>query len=119
MIKEKAINIEITEGMVYDAVKRYAKDVLQVVKSRQKEPGGETYNDRTGNLRSSLTYRILRNGECVDDERIKPLRDKPMKNAKYSVVLLRGMEAYELDKPSQPIREIQDDRNVTKINMKR
>lgn len=85
------INLVITEGMVYDAVKGGVENFLGRIKSQLKEQQGEAYTDRTGNLRSSVGYEILRNGNTIDDESIKPLRDKPIEGVKYSAVVAVGI----------------------------
>lgn len=84
------IDLIVTEGMVYDGAKGGAERFLNNIRKGLDEKHCESYKDATGNLRNSVAYAILRNGCIINDESIKPLRKKPIGDAKYSVIITIG-----------------------------
>lgn len=86
--------VKITEGMVYNGVKAGVEDFLRTVRKTLEGHDEPRYTDRTGSLKHSVSCTILRNGTPIDDESVKPFRDKSIKEtgAKYSAcVYIDGM----------------------------
>lgn len=83
--------IKVTEGLIYDGIKEGVKAYLETIRKALSQNGKE-YKDDTGSLCHTIGYIILRNGIPINDEIIKPYRNKTIEEtgAKYSAAVSIG-----------------------------
>lgn len=82
-------NVQITEGIIYDAINGAVKQCLPAL-ARQ-IAGVDADDKKTGELIASSSFGILRNGKPLTTEKIREVKDKPLTRAvKYSAVVTVG-----------------------------
>lgn len=75
------VTVDLTEEVVYSAIDEVGKELLSFLQ----------YNDKTGNLRSSPSYFITRNGRTVTEEDIKKMRGQKHERADYQLIVSIGL----------------------------
>ncbi len=82
-------SVQITEGIIYDAIKGAVNECLPAL-ARQ-IAGADADENRTGDLVTSSSVVIQRNGKPITDAEIGKFRDKPLtRSVKYSAVVTVG-----------------------------